>query len=1406
MQLFESVIYHLASSIPPARQDELALVLNNNGATSAASVADATHIITNSLRFEGWADATAENVVIDKWVDKSLIFGKLQPAQFYSPDPSMIFSGVVACAAELSAADLEVLSAGITALGGQWRIGLTKDVTHLFAISPKSNKYATAMHFQQHTRVIVLLPHWFDDSVRLGMRGLDTAPYAWPDPVMMRGPEASNALEKGKSVNRVILRSTTSQEQIGPVKDVWGERRILLSASLELSPGRREAVQAGIERAKGVVVELGDAEDEAEAIERCDVLVTRFRSGAAYLRAVRAKKTVGTLAWVWHVQSTGVLTRPVDQLLHYPIPRRPVEGFEGHEITVTNYTGESREYLKKLITTMGATFTPSMSGKNTVLIAAYISGIKTTKAASWSIPIVNHTWLEDCFVRWRSLTVALEKYIVFPPGVDFGAILGGRGVGRVEDESDLMDIEAEDAAEEGAITGAGTQESGKEAQEVEAAGDAREVAAAEVDHPANGDDGEAEDEPVTRPRSPQKQRDRGPEKKASKRPEKDSSSSSDVEVLGSPSAVKTRRKQPSAPPPPASSSSSLPEPEAEVVVKKPSSSAKKASNGASPAKSHKSGASSKLGVRKRAAAAPSDSDSDSDAIVVEKRGRVGKGSPKKAAASPAKSHKSTASPKPARKRAAEISSDSDSEVVSPVRAKNGAARGGKAGASPTKTYISASKTSARAKRARALNDDEQSEEIDAETPEVEEEEKRPQGAKRKSNEHKAGGSAKRKSNEGAGRGAADLFESASGDEEVEVRRASGSSNRAGTSRKAVIGRASPVKTKGRTARAATEEEDEEEDEDPRPKSVKTKSTPRKQPPMSKSPAKTKGKVVRAATEEEDGEEEDGEEDDDEIPKSKSAKTKSTPRKQPPTSKNKKRDTSETDTDSDATPPSLPMHTQRKRVSNEGGATKTKVGKSTERPASSVSKKPTPKKPAPKERSPSPAPKRRVSTTLVPSPSKKQSRAADAMDVDSTEGDSDSIPPPPKRPPRSSAASASHTARSRATKGSGVVRVESPTTSTTEPVVPSPAPEEMQISARGPSMRGAAAKATQKLRDEIMPDLVNYQNEMKKGRKSVGGGGGAGVGGEAATSSARRKRAEEAVEKEKGNGRETKRRKVESDEENGDAKKGEGKAKAKAKAESDEDVKKGRGKAKTKAKAGSESESESEPVQITKGKGKAATAPLSKSSGLDQSTTKKEVKLMTTQVTLSDEVIKALGKLGVRMTMRPSECTHLIVPHLVRTEKFLCALAVVPHILTEQWALKSAAAKKLLPEDGFVLKDKVNEKKYDFSLAESLERAKQLGGKLFDKQTFYITPRVPIETKLLKNVVTACGGQITTQTPSARILSASPNRHIISCADDVAIWRPIAQIHPVYSHELLLTAALKQEIEWDNEKFKVPGSF
>ena len=61
-------------------------------------------------------------------------------------------------------------------------------------------------------------------------------------------------------------------------------------------------------------------------------------------------------------------------------------------------------------------------------------------------------------------------------------------------------------------------------------------------------------------------------------------------------------------------------------------------------------------------------------------------------------------------------------------------------------------------------------------------------------------------------------------------------------------------------------------------------------------------------------------------------------------------------------------------------------------------------------------------------------------------------------------------------------------------------------------------------------------------------------------------------------------------------------------------------------------------------------------------------------------------------------------------------------------------------------------------------------------------------------------------PTVRMLDANANRHVISCPEDVSIWRPIAAHHPIYNQELVLTSALKQLVEWDNYTFRVPGSF
>jgi hypothetical protein len=72
-----------------------------------------------------------------------------------------------------------------------------------------------------------------------------------------------------------------------------------------------------------------------------------------------------------------------------------------------------------------------------------ISGNKANKARNWFIPVVNHTWLEDCFIQWKNLTFGLEKYVIFPPGLDFSDNLGERGIQRELVLEALPDLVAE---------------------------------------------------------------------------------------------------------------------------------------------------------------------------------------------------------------------------------------------------------------------------------------------------------------------------------------------------------------------------------------------------------------------------------------------------------------------------------------------------------------------------------------------------------------------------------------------------------------------------------------------------------------------------------------------------------------------------------------------------------------------------------------------------------------------------------------------------------------------------------------------------------------------------------------------------------------------------------------------------
>ncbi|KAH9892440.1 hypothetical protein C8Q73DRAFT_698027 [Cubamyces lactineus] len=1213
--VFEGVCYYVSETLPQAQRDQLKEVLDARGATPVATITDPklTHFITSSIALEDFVESLPEDspahVVTPRWVERSAILASLQDPEYYSPDPAYLFSGVTAAATDLSQADCELMSAAITALGGQWRSALTRDVTHLFALGPGSAKYDTAMHFKEQTGVCILVPHWFDDTVRLGIRDLPTRNYEWPEPrVFQQRPEGRTPQEDvdyEPPPERMMLYDTASmsneeQSKSRPAsRNVWNGKRILLGISLDLSSNQRKALSADIERQGGKVVELRlpksasdakRAQEELEKLEEADVFVTRYRTGPSYAKAYKRKLTIGTLAWLWYVRASGTLTRPADQLLHYPIPDKPAEGFSNEVITVTNYTGKDREYLKKLITLMGGEFTASMSAeRNTIVVAAYLHGTKTDKATSWSIPIVNHTWIEDCFVQWRRLTPAREKYIVFPPGVDFSTVLAERGLGRIAwDPAQLEEMFR--AAEAGAsVNGQTSPDSTKRVsaspKKVKKDGrvsqrDAGEVpmgtaaSAVEVEEAVtineDGGDGEGEvslggqmdvdaDSTSLEKEDPQLETmDIDEEAGPSKPPlsKRGPPSKGTAKEAGSSTDARTKRR----------------------LVRRFASRNTDDEGEPAPAASPKS----KAPVRTYGSAKAS-RDKPVDA---------GASSPL-STPSPAKKPQSTRQPVPAPDE--DVVMEGTSEVQArPDKMK----KKGPPGVRVTKV-------------------------LDDSAPE--------EPVKRRPNDI--------------------LLESDSDSDEEDVR--------------SVLG---DLARNGRTSRAG---------------GAKTSHTPRKLEPV----------VVPTV---------------DSVYGS-------------PTKKGDKGDALDT---------------------AKLAAPKPARGRS-----GSIVKKPA--------RPPS------------PSPSPSESRASQ----------SPPLPAKTTRKPKAAPSAAPEAGPSR------------PSVTAT---APSMSPTKV---GRTPSRRTAATNATRKLHDVIMPDVLSFQKELKKGtvrpaheleQAASKGKGRAnnGAGGEV---------------KPKGK----KRPSVGSGEEDEDEEEMPEKKKRKAGTTEVESAPKGRKKGAVSRRSTTEPSEEPESQEPLPRKKTAAAPPAAEPTRTETKT----IRVMTTQLTLGDDVVRTLTKLGVKFVTKPTECTHLLVRSIVRTEKFLCAVAVAPYVLGEHWAIRSATVRKLLPEDEFMIKDAETEKKYGFVLGDALKRAKKNAQKLFAGKTFYVTSKVPVDSKLLKNVVTANGGQLSTQTPTVRMLNGHDDRFVISCPADVSIWRPLVEHgHPVYTQELILTSALRQELDLEDATFLVPGSF
>lgn len=123
-------------------------------------LADVTHVISNTIDFPQFKECQAYMipVVTKDWIASTIRRGRLAQVRPFSPDPRMIFSRVTITCADLPVIDKETIIGATMALGGMESPDVTRQTTHLCALSIDDPKCQAAL--QKNAQIKIVLPHW----------------------------------------------------------------------------------------------------------------------------------------------------------------------------------------------------------------------------------------------------------------------------------------------------------------------------------------------------------------------------------------------------------------------------------------------------------------------------------------------------------------------------------------------------------------------------------------------------------------------------------------------------------------------------------------------------------------------------------------------------------------------------------------------------------------------------------------------------------------------------------------------------------------------------------------------------------------------------------------------------------------------------------------------------------------------------------------------------------------------------------------------------------------------------------------------------------------------------------------------------------------------------------------------
>ena len=121
------------------------------------------------------------------------------------------------------------------------------------------------------------------------------------------------------------------------------------------------------------------------------------------------------------------------------------------------------------------------------------------------------------------------------------------------------------------------------------------------------------------------------------------------------------------------------------------------------------------------------------------------------------------------------------------------------------------------------------------------------------------------------------------------------------------------------------------------------------------------------------------------------------------------------------------------------------------------------------------------------------------------------------------------------------------------------------------------------------------------------------------------------------------------------------------------------------------------------------------------------------------VQRQLRDLGILVVQDARKCSHLAAPSILRTPKFVNALAYSPVIVNTDFITQCLKKTELLDPKDFALVDKAAEERFSFSLGEAAAKAKKNKNKLLQGHNIYCVETIRGGFDAFKSIVDANGG-------------------------------------------------------------------